>query len=47
MRKEKLVQINKIQGYEDIRDCYWISNSNEDKVINRNTGKMMKIRCDK
>ena len=47
MRKEKLVQINKIQGYEDIRDCYWISNSDEDKVINRNTGKMMKIRFDK
>ena len=41
--KEKWVQINKIQGYEDIKDQYWISNSDTDKVINRNTGKQLKI----
>ena len=42
-RKEKWVQINKIQGFEDVRDYYYISNGDEDKVINRDTGKMMKI----
>ena len=41
--KEKWVQINKIQGFEDVREWYWISNSNEDKIINRNTGKMRKL----
>ena len=46
-KREKWVQINKIQGYEDIRDCYWISNSDEDKIMNKNTGKMKKIWIDK
>ena len=41
--KEKWVQINKIQGYENISDCYWISNSDEDKIMNKGTGKIMKI----
>ena len=43
-RKEKWVQICQIQGYEDVREWYWISNSDEDKVINRNTGKILKVR---
>ena len=47
MKKEKWVQINKIQGFEEIKDQYWISNSNEDKIINRNIGKIRKIRFDK
>ena len=42
-KREKWVQINKIQGYEDVRDCYYISNSDEDKIINKNTGKQLKI----
>ena len=46
-RKEKWVQINKIQGLEEIREWYWISNSDEDKVMNRNTGKILKIGFDK
>ena len=45
--KEKWVRINTIEGYEEIRDQYWISNSDEDKVINRNTGKQLKSRVDK
>ena len=40
--KEKWVQINKIQGFENVRDCYWISNTDEDKIVNRNTGKKLK-----
>ena len=40
--KEKFVRINAIEGYEEIRDCYWISNSDEDKVMNRNSGKQLK-----
>ena len=47
MKKEKFVRINTIEGYENIKDCYWISNSNEDKIINKNTGKQMKIGFDK
>ena len=42
MEKEKWVQINKIQGFEEIKDCYWISNSDEDVVVNRNTRKQLK-----
>ena len=42
MKEEKFVKINIIEGYEDIKDCYWISNNNEDKIINRNTGKQLK-----
>ena len=42
-RKEKWVQICQIQGFEDVRDCYYLSNNDEDKVINRNTGKQLKI----
>ena len=45
--KEKFIQINKIQGFEDIREWYWISNSDEDVIVNRNTGKTMKTRLDK
>ena len=41
--KEKWVQINKIQGFEDVREYYWISNSDEDKIINRNIKKIKKI----
>ena len=44
--KEKWVRINTIEGYEDIRDQYWISNADEDKVMNRSTGKQMKIGFD-
>ena len=40
------MRINTIEGYENVRDCYWISNSDTDKVINRNTGKQLKIRFD-
>ena len=42
--KEKWVQICKIQGFENVRDCYWLSNSDEDIIVNRNTGKKRKIR---
>ena len=45
--KEKWVQINKIQGFEEIKDCYWISNSDEDKIFNENIGRIMKIGVDK
>ena len=41
--KEKWVRINTIEGYEEIRDCYWISNNDEDIVVNKDTGKMKKI----
>ena len=41
--KEKWVRINTIEGHENVRDCYWISNSDEDKIINRDTGKMLKV----
>ena len=47
MEKEKWVQINKIQGFEEIKDCYWISNSDEDKIFNENIGRIMKIGVDK
>ena len=46
MRKEKWIQICQIQGFEDVREWYWISNSNEDKIINRNTKKQLKILID-
>ena len=45
--KEKWVQICQIQGFEEVREWYWISNSNEDKIINRNTGKILKFHPDK
>ena len=45
-KREKFVQINKIQGYEGIKDQYWISNSDEDVIINRNTGKQLKGNLD-
>ena len=41
--KEKWVQICQIQGFEEIRSCYWISNSDKDKIINRDTEKQLKI----
>ena len=41
--KEKWVRINTIEGYENVRDCYWIGNIDEDKIMNRSTGKQMKI----
>ena len=44
--KEKWIQICQIQGFEEIKDCYWISNSDEDKIINTNTGKQLKICID-
>ena len=40
--KEKFVRINAIEGYEEIRDCYWISNSDEDVIVNRSTNKRVK-----
>ena len=46
-RKEKWVQINKIEGYEDIKDQYWISNSDEDVIINKDTRKQLKPWFDK
>ena len=45
--KEKWVRINTIEGYENIKDCYWISNTDEDKIMNKNTGKQLKSRLDK
>lgn len=46
-RKEKWVQINKVYRYENVKDCYWISDSDEDKVMNRDTGKILKPGFDK
>ena len=45
--KEKWVRINTIEGYEDVREYYYLSNSDEDMVVNKNTGKVMKISPDK
>lgn len=45
--KEKFVRINTIEGYNNIKDCYWMSNSDEDKIINRSTQRQMKICIDK
>ena len=42
MRKEKWIQICKIQGFEEIKDYYWLSNSDTDTIVNRNTGKRLK-----
>ena len=39
--KEKWIKINTIEGYEEIRDCYYLSNSNEDKIMNKDTGKQL------
>ena len=39
---EKWVRINTIEGHEDIKDCYWISNNDEDVIVNRSTGKRVK-----
>ena len=44
--KEKFVRINTIEGFEDVREWYWISNSDEDKIVNKDNGKMMKIGFD-
>ena len=41
-KREKWVQICQIQGLEDIREWYWISNNDEDRIVNRNTGKILK-----
>ena len=40
--KEKWIQICKIQGYEEIKDYYWLNNSDTDTIVNRNTGKRLK-----
>ena len=45
--KEKWIRINTIEGYENVREYYYLSNSDEDKIINRNTQKQMKIGFDK
>ena len=45
--KEKWVQICQIQGFEEIKDYYRISNADEDKIVNRSTGKIMKIELNK
>ena len=45
--KEKWIQINKIQGYENIREWYWISNSDKDIIVNKNTGKILRLHFDK
>ena len=42
MKNEKWVQICQIQGFEEIKDCYWISNTDEDKIMNRDTGRRLK-----
>ena len=42
--KEKFVRINTIEGYNNIKDYYYISNSDEDKIMNKNTGKILKIK---
>ena len=44
--REKWIRINTIEEYEDVKDCYWISNSDEDKIMNRNTGKILKTGLD-
>ena len=41
--KEKWIRINTIEGLENVKDYYWISNADENKIINRNTGKQLKI----
>ena len=45
--KEKSIRINTIEGYENVKDCYWISNSDEDKIMNKNTGRQLKPGFDK
>ena len=45
--KEKWIKINTIEGYEEIKDYYWISNTDEDKIVNRNTGRILKPCLDK
>ena len=32
MKEEKFVRVNTIEGYEDVKDCYWISNSDERRL---------------
>ena len=46
-RKEKWIRINTIEGYEDVKDYYYLSNSDEDKIINKDTGKTKKIGLNK
>ena len=41
--KEKWIRINTIEGLGNVKDYYWISNADEDKIINRNTGKQLKV----
>ena len=45
--KEKWVRINTIEGYENVKDQYWISSSDEDIIVNKNTGKKLKGGFDK
>ena len=45
--KEKFIRINTIEGYKDIKDQYWISNSDEDVIINKDTRKQLKPWLDK
>ena len=40
--REKWVQINTIEWFEEIREWYWISNSDEDVIVNKDTGKQLK-----
>ena len=39
--REKWIRINTIEGYENVKDCYWISNA-DNKIMNKDSGKMMK-----
>ena len=37
------IQINTIEGYENVKDQYWISSSDEDIIVNKNMGRIKKI----
>ena len=41
--KEKWIQINTIEGYENVKDQYWISSSDEDIIVNKNMGRIKQI----
>lgn len=42
--KEKWIQICQIQGYEEIREYYWLSNSDEDVIVNIDTNREIRPR---
>ena len=40
------IQINTIEGYEDIKNYYYLSNNDEDIIVNKDTGKQLKSSSD-